>query len=290
MQPTQNSLPIGDFNLSYYQWGKDTDPVILLVHATGMHGRIWDQMIKSLPAGYRIIAVDLRGHGQSRWDGHLLDWSLMGNDLTIFIEALDLKDIIGAGHSMGGHVLTQAALALQSRFKRLVLIDPVLFAPEYYKSSTQFEIGDPKDNPISRRRNHFKGWQELYDLFKTRIPYSGWDRRVMEDYCRYGVKDRADGGYALACDPHCEASVYMGHFSVDLSEQVKKLTLPVTILRAKQATLKTEGKIDFLASPTWPDLAGNFANATDVYLPELSHFIPMQEPALVAGYIASEAD
>jgi pimeloyl-ACP methyl ester carboxylesterase len=48
--------------------------------------------------------------------------------------------------------------------------------------------------------------------------------------------------------------------------------------------------MDFTASPTWPDLAKQFPNAQDVYLPDLTHFIPMQDPGLVADFMLAAAN
>ena len=44
--------------------------------------------------------------------------------------------------------------------------------------------------------------------------------------------------------------------------------------------------MDFSLSPTWPELATRFPRGRDVYLPHLTHFIPMQDPALVARFVA----
>jgi hypothetical protein len=43
--------------------------------------------------------------------------------------------------------------------------------------------------------------------------------------------------------------------------------------------------MDFTASPTWPGLAREFRRGTDVQLPDLTHFMPMQAPALIAEYV-----
>ena len=48
--------------------------------------------------------------------------------------------------------------------------------------------------------------------------------------------------------------------------------------------------MDFTASPTWPELARQFPHGQDVYLPELTHFIPMQDPGLVADFIVAAVD
>ncbi|OUR77196.1 hypothetical protein A9Q83_11810 [Alphaproteobacteria bacterium 46_93_T64] len=287
MTPRHAYVQSIDLSLSYYEWGNADDPVILLVHATGMHGRVWDACIKALPVGYRIIALEIRGHGLSRYDGHLLNWELMGNDVKTIIQTLDLNNIIGVGHSMGGHALTQACLDMPDRFKRLLLIDPVIFSPERYDVVSEFEKGHPKDNPISRRRSEFNDWHDMVKVFEGKPPYSNWKPEVLEDYCQFGVKD-AQNGVTLACIPETEASVYMGHCSVNLISRFPEFDLPVTVLRARQPEKQKGNRIDFSASPTWPDLAAQITNAKDVYLPELSHFIPMEDPELTAKYILEE--
>jgi pimeloyl-ACP methyl ester carboxylesterase len=289
MQPTHHFIQLTDIRVSYYEWGDVNDPVILCVHATGMQGRIWDQTIKHLPAGYRIIALDSRGHGQSHFKGHILDWKILGDDLIQFLKHLNLKNIIGVGHSLGGHMTAQAALALPHMFERIVLIDPVMFEPSRYLIRTDFETGDPADNPMSKRRSAFSNWQEMFERYKERSPYSLWDQEVMKDYCKFGVKAvKSNDGVELCCHPETETSIYMGHHSRDLSSSLDQIKIPVKILRGKVSNLRRGAKIDFLASPTWPDLASSFAQGTDIYLPELTHFIPMQDPELTAKHITEQ--
>jgi len=60
------------------------------------------------------------------------------------------------------------------------------------------------------------------------------------------------------------------------------LTLPITLLRAAP---DKDNFYNFAASPTWPGLADALPNAKEIYLPGMSHFIPMEDPDLVAGVI-----
>jgi hypothetical protein len=46
--------------------------------------------------------------------------------------------------------------------------------------------------------------------------------------------------------------------------------------------------MDFASSPTWHGVAAAFPDGRDVYLPELTHFIPMQDPELTARFIVDE--
>jgi hypothetical protein len=59
----------------------------------------------------------------------------------------------------------------------------------------------------------------------------------------------------------------------------------VTVLRARLPGPGPRDLTDFTASPTWPELASLFEQGRDVFLPELTHFIPMQDPELVAAFM-----
>ncbi len=268
------------------EWGRRGDPVVFLIHATGFHGRCWDEIVRALPPGFNVIAVDLRGHGRSEKTGPISNWAEPARDIAELVENLQLSSTIGAGHSMGGHILVQIAAANPRAFKRLLLIDPVIMAPEMYKGAPFWPPGT--EHPVARRRNAWANWQEMLDAFKNRNPYSLWAPKVLEDYCRYGLMPAANGGFELACPPAVEASIYMGSAGTDIYEAVRKVTAPVTILRAKEREVGPRNQLDFSASPTWPQLATVFQNASDTYLKDLTHFIPMQDPALVARYITNK--
>src|SRR5210317_149248 len=106
-------VDIGDVELSIVEWPADSDPVMLL-HATGFHSRCWTRVVERLP-GQHIYAVDLRFHGASGAAGEV-NWKVLANDIRILIERLDLRALVGVGHSIGGHLIARAAAALPTRF------------------------------------------------------------------------------------------------------------------------------------------------------------------------------
>lgn len=291
-EPEEHQFQASGVRLAYFEWNRDVGPdapVVLLVHATGFHARCWDKTVAALPESLRVIAVDVRGHGRSENTGKIADWHVPAQDLVELVEGLDLTNIIGTGHSMGGHSVTQVAARLPERFTRLVLVDPVMMDPNHYTPGAFNDRGRPEDFPVAKRRNHWTSWEEMFERFERRHPYSLWRKDVLEDYCRYGLALREDGdGYELACPPVIESSIYVTSAGTDIYDMVRSIDIPVTVLRAKTRDFDKAAEVDFSASPTWQGLAAEFKNGTDVYLPELSHFIPMQDPELVAGYIAGE--
>lgn len=288
-EPTEKSFQGKEARLAYFEWGDEGAPVIFLIHATGFHARCWDQVVRALPEGYRVIAVDVRGHGRSEKLGPIPSWKAVADDIAELVEALEIKGAIGAGHSMGAHILTQIAHRLPDAFARLVLVDPVMLHPDQYESHRLEKLTGPEDHPIARRRNEWASWQEMVERFSARPPYTLWKPEVLEDYCRYGLLPNGAGdGYVLACPPIVEASVYFTNANSDIYHLLGDIDVPVTVLRAKQRDFKDGEKMDFSGSPTWEGLAARFKHGRDVYLPHLTHFIPMQEPELVAGYIVGE--
>jgi len=275
--------------IAYFEWGERNDPVVFLIHATGFHARCWDQTVAALPSGLRIVAVDMRGHGRSEKTGLMRDWTVAAQDIGELVAHLDVKGAIGAGHSMGGHSLIQIAAAHPDAFKRLVLVDPVMLAPEIYANPHLTALPPGTLHPVARRRNAWASWQDMFDAFKDRHPYSLWRPAVLSDYCRYGLLPAADGnGFELACPPEIEASIYTGHAGTDIYALAARVDVPVVVLRAKTREPGLRNLTDFSASPTWEGVAGSFRHGRDVYLPHLTHFIPMQDPELTARFIVDE--
>jgi len=280
--PTEFRVDLGDIELAVYRWPGSGDPVLLL-HATGFHSRCWREVVRHLP-GRDVYAVDLRFHGASGAAGEVA-WGLMARDVLNLVERLDLTGIVGAGHSIGGHLLARAAARAPRRFRHLVLIDPVILPPERYDWFSQ-RSGQPRgeDHPVSRRKNSWRDAEEMFQRFRARAPFDTWHPAVLRDYCDYALRPAGEEELRrLACDPVDEASIYLRQAGNEVVlAELPDITAPVTLLRAAP---DENDPFSLLGSPTWPGLAAAIPNCREVYLPHLNHFIPMQDPELVAHYI-----
>jgi pimeloyl-ACP methyl ester carboxylesterase len=282
VQARSFSLQLDDISLQITEWPGSGDPVLLL-HATGFHSRCWNQIARRLP-GVHLYAVDLRFHGGSGRHGEV-DWGIMAHDIEQVLRALDLTRVVGVGHSIGGHLIARAAAMQLPRFKQLLLIDPVILPREAY--ARRFPPGqaiDPAASPVSRRKNRWQDAQEMYQRFSQRPPFDCWQDEVLRDYCDYALMEvPGESAYQLACDPLHEAAIYMSQRGNDaIYDMLPALRLPVTVLRAAP---KEGAGFDLSKSPTWPGLAAALPNAREFYFPEMSHFIPMEDPELVATMI-----
>jgi lipase len=275
-EPTLIYTKANGVTLALWAWPGD-DPPLVFVHATGFHGRCWDEVIRHMP-GRRCLAVDMRGHGRSDKPAPPYHWRAFGQDLAALLHAHDMHGAVGVGHSMGGHSLTLAAALMPDAWSQLVLIDPVILPPERYTGP------HPVEHFAARRRNRWSSPDEMFARFAPRSPFNRWKPAVLRDYCTYGLLPAPDGdGYVLACPPHIEADIYRHSTDANIYPDIAQVRMPVTVVRAGQPTTLDTWNMD--GSPTAPDLAAAFPHGRDLHLPTYTHFLPMEDPARVAQLV-----
>ncbi|MDX2160317.1 MAG: alpha/beta hydrolase [bacterium] len=281
MLPIIRRIPLETTFVTVYEWGTpDSErPSVICFHATSFHGRCWDQTIKALNA--HVYAVDAVGHGTSGKPTPPRSWQQYGADVVQIAQALELRDAVGVGHSMGGNMLTRAAAAQPDAFSALILVDPVIL-PETQYVDTDYAIAD---HPILKRRTLWDSPDAMFERFKDREPFARWQRDVLRDYCAYGLVREGDQ-YRLACDPAVEAHIYASTrlaINRDIYRAVEGVRVPVRVLRSAVGVATSTDNLSL--SPTAPDLAARFADGRDVPFPQYTHFLAMEAPDVVAGHI-----
>jgi 3-oxoadipate enol-lactonase len=120
---TVAAVEVGGVRLGYRESGDPAGTPVILLHGSGSNTRTWDRFASRLTAaGYRAIAVDMRGHATSaRTAGYPL--SGIRDDIVGLLETLGLRDAVLIGHSVGGYAALAAALHAPDRVSRLVLED-----------------------------------------------------------------------------------------------------------------------------------------------------------------------
>lgn len=100
------------------------------------------------------------------------------------------------------------------------------------------------------------------------------------DYCEHGLRPADDGsGWQLACHPAFEGKVYpLGRQNLGVYASIRALLVPVLVVRARAGDPAILPWAP-LGSPTWP------RHGRDLHLPDKTHMLPMEDPALVARLI-----
>ncbi len=278
--PEESRVVVNGNEIAVWEWTGEGRP-ILFCHATGFHGRIWDQVIAHLlgrNANVHCIAFDARGHGRSAKPSPPYAWSDFGADVAALAETLGLEGAVGVGHSMGGHAVTLGSTLLPSAFSALVLFDPVIRAGEHYNGPWEQAAF------VGKRRNHWASHQEMFERFVNHPLLGAWHPDVLRDYCDHALV-RNGLGYVLACPPEIEASIYANNTAAEsnIGQALDDVEIPVHVVRAGRGS--PSGHVMEL-SATDPELASRFALGRDTCLAEHTHFIPLESPELAAKLIA----
>jgi pimeloyl-ACP methyl ester carboxylesterase len=114
----------GGVRMHYRDDGDPTKPVIMLVHGYGDSFMSWDRWIQRLSPDFRVITIDLPGHGLTRAPAGYQPSPDKYADLVDALAAkLNLPPFAIAGNSMGGGVAWQVAVRYPQRLNALVLVD-----------------------------------------------------------------------------------------------------------------------------------------------------------------------
>ena len=128
----------------FYEDVGDGHPVVL-VHGWSASHEFFDPQISVLCDSYRMIGVDLRGHGKSAKPGGDYGYDTHCKDLQQLMSALDVEDATLVGWSMGGGVATRYAGSFGDHITRLGLIGPA--APKFLQDD-DFPHGLPEEDVL----------------------------------------------------------------------------------------------------------------------------------------------
>ncbi|MEM7099486.1 MAG: alpha/beta hydrolase [Pseudomonadota bacterium] len=114
--------------LHYVEWPcqQASKGNMVLVHGIQDHCRTWDDVVNRFQADFRIIAPDLRGHGDSEWvTGSAYQYLDYVYDLHQLIQQAKLAPVTLVGHSMGGAIAALFAGIFPAMVEKLIVIEGI---------------------------------------------------------------------------------------------------------------------------------------------------------------------
>jgi pimeloyl-ACP methyl ester carboxylesterase len=201
-EPWQHFYQSQRLRLAYWVWGDADKPPLLLVHGMRDHSRSWDRIAEAFCDRYRVVACDLRGHGDSEWSkGSHYEIPEFMLDLVTLIDLLGGKADVVA-HSMGGRATLVTAGVFPDRFGRIVAIEgtggrfraaPLPRGPERMHEWAQRTRGMERREP-----RVYRSFGDAVDRVVEANPRL--TREMAEHLARWGAH-AIDGGFSWKYDP-----------------------------------------------------------------------------------------
>lgn len=115
--------------LYYYAAGtRGAGAPVVFLHGFGTSGHLWGDVVPLMPAGHRLVVVDLLGYGRSDpAQGRPLSLAAHGERIVSLLDALQIREASLVGHGLGGGIAQSIAVRAPSRVSRLALVSSVAF-------------------------------------------------------------------------------------------------------------------------------------------------------------------
>ena len=137
--------------------------VVVLLHGfLGSH-QIWEQTTTQLSKSYRVIAIDLLGHGSTDCFGYVHTMDLIAKCVKAVMDSLRLKKYVIIGHSMGGYVGLAYADSFPDNLKGLCL-----FHSSAYADSEEKKRDRTRSIKIVKANHKIYTTEVIKNLFATK--------------------------------------------------------------------------------------------------------------------------
>ena len=215
-------------NIYYKDWGPKEAQPIVFHHGWPLSADDWDnQMLFFLAEGYRVIAIDRRGHGRSDQvsEGHDMDH--YAADASAVAESLDLHNAVHVGHSTGGGQVARYVARYgqpQGRVAKAVLVSavpPLMVKTETNPGGTPIEVFDGFRKALAANRAQFY-------LDVASGPFYGFNRDGA-DVSQGTIQNWWRQGMIGSAKAHYEG--IKAFSETDQTEDLKTITVPVLVLQ-----------------------------------------------------------
>ncbi len=242
---TINTIPL------YYESTGSGDP-LLFIHGLGSSGRDWELQVPHFARTYRVITVDIRGHGQSGKPPGPYSVAQFAADVAALIETLEIAPAHIVGISMGGMIAFQLAVDQPALVRSLTIVNS---GPELVVRTWRDRVRVWQRFAIVR----LLGMRKMGDVLSQRLlpqPEHAETRRIFVQ--RWSEND-----------PRAYRNAMAALIGWSVSDRINTLTMPILVVAADQDYTPVAAKQAYMTGmPT----------ASLVVVPDSHHALPVEHP------------
>ena len=256
--PQDRFVSVNGLRLHFLDWGNEAKQPLILLHGIGRVAQTFSHLATHFSKDYRVIAVDMRGHGDSGWsaEGAYLVEDYV-KDIEGLASQLQLRNIVIWGNSTGGRV-AQVFAGMHPELVSAVISEDV--GPERPR-----EIADSGTNRM--RQEDERGWASEEELLtQLRSSNTRTNPDVLAAYVKYGSRRRPDGSVIWKRDP----KIANGFVPTELWRFVREIKAPIIYVLG--------GRSNIVPAATQEELKKTLPQVQIVTLPGLGHYPSEENP------------
>jgi len=271
-QPADRFVMVNGLRIHYLDWGAQDKQPLILLHGIGRVAHTFDHIAAHFNKNYHVMAVDMRGHGESGWDpagAYLVEDYV--KDIEGMAQQLQLRNVVIWGNSTGGRV-AQVFAGLHPELTAAVISEDV--GPERPR-----EIAEGVTSRIQQEDE--KGWSSEDELFaQLKAANSRTSEEVLRAYAHYGSRPRADGRIIWKRDPQ----IGNGFVPTELWRFIREIKSPIIYILGGRSTI--------VPAETQEQLRKTLPQVQITTMPGLGHYPSEENPndflAIVDRFLAGK--
>jgi pimeloyl-ACP methyl ester carboxylesterase len=246
-----NTAIINDIKLCYYDNLNLNHPPIIFIHGLGENLHSWKHQIQFFNLNYRVVAMDLRGHGATTDGNKKISIEQFVEDLIAFLDYLNISQAHFVGLSLGGMICQQLTHLHQSRILSLVLANTSAFPTDMGNFPLSVRLEFVKNTPIDVLANF---------ITKNCLPKNNYSPNLYAEILTMFSDNRSI--------PYLAATAVA--FSFDFRDKIDNI---------KVRTLIIVGEYD-VVTPVWAAqfLQQHITNSTLVVISNAGHLTKLEQP------------
>ncbi|MGW3346867.1 alpha/beta fold hydrolase [Nonomuraea rubra] len=248
--------------IRYTARGPAGGPALALIHGWACERGDFDAVIDHLPDDYRVLAIDLAEHGESRSGREVWTMEEFARDVAAVLEAEAVDRVVVAGHSLGGAVAVEVGRLLPDTVSHVVALDAL-----HYLSLFPAMSEEQAEGMLRVFREDFAAG--VRGLVEGGSP-EGTDPALKEAYFEKMVAVRQPAGVRSI----------EGLVRWDMDAALREIRQPVTVFAIRELVAR--------------EAIERYGDRLEIVLVDLgSHHFPVESPKgtaeLLAGVVAAEA-
>lgn len=272
IQPVDRFVPVNGLRIHYLDWGSADKQPLVMLHGIGRVAHTFDHIATHFNRNYHVMAVDMRGHGDSDWEpqgAYLVEDYV--KDIEGLAAQLQLRNIVIWGNSTGGRV-AQVFAGLHPDLVAAVISEDV--GPERPR-----EIAESLTSRIPQE--DARGWASEDELVaQLRAGNARTSDEILRAYAHFGSKRRADGRIIWKRDP----KIANGFVPTELWRLVRQIKSPIIYILGGRSTI--------VPAETQEQLRRTLPQVQIVTIPGLGHYPSEENPkdflAIVDRFLAEK--